>query len=259
MVKVRGSVPKRKEPFDMAEGQHLQSVLRDVVSLRSQWHGAGTFRREALEKVLEHANGLDIQYSAETGTGKTTLLFSHLSAHHTVFAKEDSGDGDSLKVVRESPILRSEVVEFVVGPTQRTLPTHEFRSKLQLVLIDGPHGYPFPELEYYYLYPQISEGGLLILDDINIPTIFNLFTFVREDRMFELVEVVETTAFFKRTREQLFDPFDDGWWVQEYNRKRFPIRDSVLKYSMSSNLKYLVPLPLKSFLKKAIRSVRARS
>jgi hypothetical protein len=130
---------------------------------------------------------------------------------------------------------------------------------LQLVLIDGPHGYPFPELEYFYLYPQISEGGLLILDDINIPTIFNLFTFIREDRMFELLEVVETTAFFRRTREDLFDPFGDGWWLQEYNRKRFPIRDSAVKYSVSTKLKYLVPQPLKAFIKKVLRPTRARS
>jgi hypothetical protein len=244
--------------FDMVEGQHLKTVLRDVIDLPSQWHGAGTFRRQALEKVIALTDRLDIQYSVETGTGKTTLLFSHLSAHHTVFAKDDSGDSESLKVVRESPILRKDTVEFVVGPTQSTLPNYEFRSKLQLVLIDGPHGYPFPELEYFYLYPQLSEGALLILDDINIPTVFNLFTFLREDRMFELVEVVETTAFFKRSREQLFDPYGDGWWLQEYNRKRFPVRDRAVKYPTSIKLKYLVPENLKSFLKKAIRSFRAR-
>jgi methyltransferase family protein len=245
--------------FVVGEGQQLQSVLRAVIELPARWHGAGTFKREALEKLLEHTGGLDIQHSVETGTGKTTLLFSHLSAHHKVFAKDDSGDGDSLQVVRESPILRREAVEFIVGPTQRTLPNYEFKSKLQLVLIDGPHGYPFADLEYYYLYPQVCEGGLLILDDINIPTVFNLFMFLREDRMFELVEVVETTAFFKRTREQLFDPFGDGWWLQEYNRKRFPVRDSAVRYSMSSRLKFLLPQPLKSLVKKAVRSVRAGS
>lgn len=243
----------------MVEGQHLQTVLRDVIDLPSQWHGAGTFRREALEKIFEHADGLGIQHSVETGTGKTTLLLSHLSAHHTVFAQDDSGEYESLKVVRESPILRRERVEFVLGPSQRTLPRHEFKDKLQLVLIDGPHGYPFPELEYYYLYPELSEGGLLILDDINIPTIFNLFAFMREDRMFALIDVVETTAFFRRTGEQLFDPFGDGWWLQEYNRKRFPVRDSAVKYSTSMKLKYLVPEPLKSFLKKTMRSIKARA
>jgi hypothetical protein len=242
----------------MAEGQYLQTVLRDVIDLPSHWHGAGTFRRQALEKVIELANGLDVRYSVETGSGKTTLLFSHLSAHHTVFAKDDSGEYESLKGVRESPILRKETVEFVVGPSQITLPNHEFRNKLQLALIDGPHGYPFPELEYFYLYPQLSEGALLILDDIHIPTIFNLFAFIREDQMFELVEVVETTAFFRRTGNQLFDPFGDGWWLHNYNSRRFPVHDSAVRYSTSMKLKYLVPEKVKSFLKQAMRSVSAR-
>ena len=109
------------------EGQTLGHGSRDVIDLSSQWHGAGTFKSLALEKVLKHSEGLDIQYSVETGTGKTTLLFSHLSGHHTVFAQDDSGNGNSLKVVRESPILRKEGVEFVVGPTQRTLPNYEFK------------------------------------------------------------------------------------------------------------------------------------
>jgi hypothetical protein len=82
---------------------------------------------------------------------------------------------------------------------------------------------------------------------------------MREDRMFELIDVVETTAFFRRTGEQLFDPFGDGWWLQEYNRKRFPVRDSAVKYSTSMKLKYLVPEPLKSFLKKTMRSIKARA
>lgn len=237
--------------------QELESVLRAVTKLPTQWHGAGTFKAEALERLLDRAGRLDIRHSVETGTGKTTLLLSHLSAHHTVFAKDDAGDGDSLQVVRESSLLRREQVEFVIGPTQRTLPNYEFKNELQLVLMDGPHGYPFPDLEYYFLYPHVCEGGLLIVDDINIPTIFNLFTFLRDDQMFELVEVAEMTAFFKRTGKKLFDPLDDGWWLQEYNRKRFPVHDSMIKYSTSTKLKQLVPGPLKSFVKKAIRSVKA--
>jgi hypothetical protein len=243
---------KRATPVD--DEHRLHSILRDVIDLPAHWHGAGTFNGPALEKLLEHASGLNVADSVETGTGKTTLLFSHLSAHHVVFAKDDSGDGDSLTVVRQSVILRKERVEFVIGPTQRTLANYNFTTSLQLVLIDGPHGYPFPDLEYYYLYPHISEGGLLILDDINIPTVFKLFEFLRDDRMFQLLDVVETTAFFKRTSEQVLDPLGDGWWLQEYNRKRFQVRDRALHYSMSARLKYLVPQSLKALVKRTVWS-----
>ena len=134
-------------------------------------------------------------------------------------------------------MLRPNVVTFVEGPTQVTLPAHRFTEKLQLVLLDGPHAYPFPDLEYYYLYPHLDVGALFILDDIHIPTVHNLFQFLRQDAMFELDEVVERTAFFTRTNAPVFDPVGDGWQEQNYNRapllryawkerigKRFPAR-----------------------------------
>src|SRR4029079_11742605 len=130
-----------------------------------------------------------------TGSGASTLLFSHLSEVHTVFAI-DSGT-DSVHGVQRSPLLRAETVTFVEGPTQLTLPRHTFEHRLQLALIDGPHGYPFPDLEYYYIYPHLDQSALLIVDDIHIPSITNLFDFINADEMFELQEVVDNTGFFR--------------------------------------------------------------
>lgn len=79
-----------------------------------------------------------------------------MSRHHTVFALDD-GTGSVDNVCR-SPLLRKEVVTFVEGPAQVTLPRFHFTEKLQLVLIDGPRGYPFPDLEYFYLYPHMETG-----------------------------------------------------------------------------------------------------
>ena len=130
----------------------------------------------------------------------------------------DSGT-DSVRGVQRSPLLRAGAVTFVEGPTQLTLPRHTFDHRLQLALIDGPHGYPFPDLEYDYLYPHLEEGALLIVDDIQIPTITNLFEFLKADEMFSLQEVVETTAFFRRTAAETFPPTGDGWWTQRYNTR----------------------------------------
>ena len=37
--------------------------------------------------------------------------------------------------------------------------------------------------------------------------------------MFSLEEVVETTAFFRRTAAETFPPTGDGWWTQRYNTR----------------------------------------
>jgi hypothetical protein len=155
----------------------------------------------------------------ETGSGASTLLFSHLSEDHTVFAI-DAGT-NSIRGVESHRLLRRETVTFVEGPTQLTLPRHTFAHPLQLALIDGPHGYPFPDLEYYFIYPHLEPGAILIVDDIQIPTITNLFDFLSADEMFDLREVVENTAFFQRTSAPTFSPTGDGWWEQRYNMRAF--------------------------------------
>jgi hypothetical protein len=128
--------------------------------------------------------------------------------------------GDSITKVRKSQHFNSATTIYIEGPTQRTLPNYRFTGLNQLVLIDGPHGYPFPDLEYYYLYPTIAPGGLLIIDDILIPSIRRMFELLRVDDMFELIEVVdENTAFFRRTDAPMIDPESDSWWLQGYNRQ----------------------------------------
>jgi hypothetical protein len=115
------------------------------------------------------------------------------------------------------------------------LPRQQFPEKLQLVLIDGPHAYPFPDLEYYFLYPHLDIGGLLILDDIQIRSIHNLFAFLCADSMFRLDEVVRSTAFFTRTDAPTFDPTGDGWQEQRYNVP------TLIRYDWRSRLRSALP------------------
>jgi hypothetical protein len=212
-------------PADQGDRLPCDDLLRDIAALPDHWHGAGVCGTAALRAIAHAARSRHIAHSAETGVGKSTLLFSHLSAHHTVFALDDTGSSNSLQQVRESPLLNSANVTFVVGPTQQTLPQHAFgHHRLQLVLLDGPHGYPSPELEYYFFLRHLDEDAVLVIDDIHIPTIFRLFSFMKEEAMFDYLGRVSTTAFFRRNAASLVDPLGDNWWLQNFNRRRFPIR-----------------------------------
>lgn len=244
------------------------SQLTDAITkLPADWHLAGSLSNPSLAAIERHTKKLaPLVYSVETGCGKSTLLLSRLSQHHVVFTLGDPDNDDSHLKVLGSPLLNAKTVEWIYGPTQRTLPTYPFSEPIQLALIDGPHGYPFPQMEYWALYPHLHEGALLIVDDIQIPTIYQLFLFLKEDAMFSLVDVVETTAFFVRTAAPVFDPEKDGWWLQAYNAKRNPIYDRSIdlrpspvnqfRRYVSGRVRRYVPTPVKRLARLLSRTLR---
>jgi hypothetical protein len=184
-------------------------------------HRAGAFGTDVL-RAIEAILPSSIDNSAETGCGKSTILFSNISKHHKIFAFDDrtSGQGSSVLFYENCPLTRSERIETVFGATQLTLPQYTAHPEYDVVLLDGPHGYPFPDFEYLAFYPHIKKGGYLIIDDVHIPSIGRMVDIVAEDEMFELVSVVFTTAVLRRTDAETFDPYGDGWYKQIYNRRR---------------------------------------
>jgi hypothetical protein len=247
----KSPVPTEDAPMN----KDIAELIDRIVALPSDWHGAGTMGRSSLTAIARHAERIGpIRQSVETGSGKSTLLFSHLSSDHRVFAVDA---GASISQVRSSPLFRAANVTYIEGPTQITLPQYRFSQKLQIALIDGPHGYPFPDLEYYYFYPVIERGGLLLIDDLPIPSIGRMFDIIKSDDMFELVEVVEDQlAIFSRTDAPLIDPQSDSWWLQGYNRQFY---EKVLKGPPGpSRLEPIYGPPLKYVLRGASALVPRR-
>ena len=168
--------------------------------------------------------------SAETGCGGSTIVLSHVSERHVAFAIE--GKDRTISGLRAHSNLRSESVVFVEGETRRTVPRYEFGAELDLVLLDGPHAYPLPQLEFAHLFPSIRIGGWLAIDDIQIPSVHELFEFLRRDPSVVLEEIVVRTAFFRRTA--MVDHGPDGWEFQFMNRR------PVLRYSWRDRLRKLL-------------------
>ena len=202
---------------------HMSVVQKiDDLIAEDESHRAGTFPSHVLKR-LEELMPAKMKSTAETGCGKSTILFSNISSHHTVFCINDKKETDSsINFFKNCPLTDLKKIEMVLGPTQDTLPRYRKFRTYDAVLIDGPHGYPFPEIEYYYFYPHLKKGSLLILDDVHIATIGRLADFINEDPMFDFVELVSTTAVFRRTEAPTFNAFGDGWWEQDYNRRRIP-------------------------------------
>lgn len=219
------SIPQLRSQTTMNEPH--PNLLRRIANLLSDWHGAGTVSDSVLEFIAaETSKGGARRLSLEAAAGRTSLLFSNQFERHCVFAIDCGG---SVSKVRTSSLFRPNNTVIIEGPAQLTLPVTGTSGNLDCVLIDVPHGYPFPDLENYFLYPKIRPGRLLIIDDILITSIRRMFEILSADDMWQRLKVIATTAILQLTNAPTTDLLGDELWKQGYSRAAF-VRNQRLQY-----------------------------
>ncbi len=57
------------------------------------------------------------------------------------------------------------------------------------------------QIEYACLFPHVKAGGWLIIDDLQIPSVHELFRFLLREPGIELEEVVARTTFFRKLEQ----------------------------------------------------------
>ena len=73
--------------------------------------------------------------------------------------------------------------------------------------------------------------------------------------MFELLEVLNSMAFFRRTESPLLDPYNDNWWLQGYNRLHY---EKIKGIRLSNNpvykkLKRTIPEAIKKHIPNSLK------
>jgi SAM-dependent methyltransferase len=199
----------------------------DLIERARGFHPWDAMSPAALSGILQRG---PFRCSAETGCGGSTIVLSHASERHIAFAVE--GEDRTIAELRRQGDLRAANVIFVEGETRDTLSRYPFEGELDLVLLDGPHAYPLPQVEFAWLYPRIRPGGWLVVDDIQIPSVHELFRFLEKESSVVLEEVAVRTAFFRRLNRTASGP--DGWALQGMNRR------AILRYSWRDRLRRLL-------------------
>jgi hypothetical protein len=132
----------------------------------------------------------------ETGLGLSTVIFASISSEHTVIVPSQ----DQIDRFREFCRLHSieiEHVELICGYSQDVLPALE-RRDLDIILIDGGHGFPIPALDWFYTTPMLAVGGILIIDDTQLSTGDDLVAFLRHEPDWRMIRKFCRTAVFQR-------------------------------------------------------------
>ena len=142
--------------------------IRQVLLKRPVIHSTGEgelldmgISTELLEFLLEHVP--EGGTSLETGCGLSTVLFAYRSARHTAITPSAAEIGALRDFLRANSV-KSDGVEFIEGTSEYVLPALK-PEPLDIVLIDGRHGFPAPFIDWFYTAGRLKQGGLLVIDD----------------------------------------------------------------------------------------------
>ena len=111
--------------------------------------------------ISEHVN--DASYTLETGCGLSTVLFALSRARHICITPAQ----DEIERIKDYCMkndIPTDQITFHPDISEIVLPGLKCEP-LDLVLIDGRHGFPAPFIDFYYTAGKLKTGGFLIVDD----------------------------------------------------------------------------------------------
>lgn len=119
-------------------------------------------------------------HTLETGLGVSTVLFALWGCEHTCVVWSEA-EVTAFRQHCESRGITTENVSFHIGPSERVLPGLSLRE-LDLVFIDGCHGFPIPTIDWFYAASMLRIGGVAVLDDAQLQHVrLGLFDFLNKD------------------------------------------------------------------------------
>jgi hypothetical protein len=151
--------------------------------------------------------------TVETGCGQTTVVFSIAGTKHTCIMP-DSGEAERVEQYCAQLGLAKNIT-FIIESSDLALPCNEIiPPALDHVFIDGAHAFPAPIIDWHYTSRKLKVGGILGVDDYKMPSVRILYDFLCAEDEWELIGIIQNTAFFRKVRE-LRDIAD--WPAQKIN------------------------------------------
>jgi hypothetical protein len=144
----------------------------------------------------------------ETGAGSSTIVFAAAGADHEAITPAAEEAERIRRICAERGIDASHVT-FRIGSSHEVLPAREPRP-LDLVLIDGAHGFPYPILDWWYLAPHLKVGGLMLVDDAYMPPVAALIDGLRAQDGWEVGASVGYRTVVLRKIADVLPAFDWG-------------------------------------------------
>jgi len=242
-----------KPSHQITVDEQLQSLLRDRPMFHARPDGSlvsYALNQDALTTIAQELRPNMV--TLETGAGYSTVLFAAAGADHTVITHTQP-EADRITAYCLQRGLSSQP-KFIVGNSDRVLPTLTLPAPLDFAFIDGGHGFPLPQIDWYYSAKLLRVGGIIGLDDLHIPAVRQMHDFMVGEAEWELIKKLPHTSFFRKVKEL---DYSNDWEDQAMNRSVFEaIEAANNRWSVKLRL-YLASIPvLKSFYRRYFKKTR---
>jgi hypothetical protein len=199
----------------------LQNVLDDPPKVHGGASGHYVLYKLA-DQVLRFIESQVSEQSItlETGAGISTILFALSHTEH-ICVVPDHGQSERIRAYCARNLIPIDRLRFEIGRSEEVLPRITL-PKLDLVLIDGRHGFPTPFIDWYYTADALRIGGLLVIDDTQLWTGSVLKEFLMSEDEWRLEhDGFPRTAVFRKLAE---GSHSKSWTEQPYFVRRSTLR-----------------------------------
>jgi hypothetical protein len=136
----------------------------------------------------------------------STMVFAARGTdHEAVTPAADEADRITEECRRRG--ISTEHVRFLIGPSHEVLASWRPRT-LDLVLLDGAHGFPYPILDWWYVMPHLKLGGLILLDDAYMSAVSALVEFLHSRPAWRIEGAVGYRTVIVRKIDEALPPYD---------------------------------------------------
>lgn len=150
----------------------------------------------------------------ETGAGQTTVVFCLKETRH-IAVTPDTAQAERIRAYLARAGVSCDLA-FIHESSDVALPAGTgIPDRLDLVLIDGAHRFPFPIVDYHYTENRVPVGGVMVIDDFRMPSVRILYDFLQGEDDWRLEREFRTTAFFRRMNKT---EYTRDWADQNINK-----------------------------------------
>jgi SAM-dependent methyltransferase len=150
----------------------------------------------------------------ECGSGASTVVFVAAGARHTAVSPAPD-EHARIRAYLKKVGLEDRDLSCIAERSEDAFPT--LQGPFDVVLVDGLHAFPHPILDWQSASRLLRVDGIMILDDVNIPTVAVLRRFMASDPTWELIGYAgDRVAAFRKVAEPAPG---DPWYDQPFNRR----------------------------------------